>query len=124
LASFWQGNTITPLSGGVKKLVRLRRHDEIVAVQPEGCLSPPLDNDPAPFDDKRRALPLFFGKVGNLIRKIQRFDQVSKLKDALQAWNAIRLARPPPDDVEQQLFDFYLRETRLTLAAGEALTCG
>jgi len=83
--------------------VALRRHDEVVAVQPFDLVRPPPDRHLAPLGQNGRVVPLRLGQFANLLREGERLRVVVEPVLALQLVEVAIALDLPVRNLRQQL---------------------
>jgi hypothetical protein len=95
------------------ELIGLRRHDEIVAMQPFDLVSPPLHGYTAPLRDDQRMMALFFRDRADLVRECERLDKLLGPEGAFQPLNPVDFLNLPIRHLRLKLLDLSIGNGRL-----------
>ena len=90
-----QGRSASERSSISKETIGLRRHDEVVPVQPVDLVGPPLDRNLAPLSDDQRMMILGLGFLADTIREVKGVRKIRELEGALETLDAIDLFDTP-----------------------------
>src|ERR671924_214984 len=77
------------------QLIRLRGHDEVVALQALDGVGPPGDSYLAPFGGDRRVMALLFSDPAHLVGKIEGGLEVLEVERPLQPLDVVTLDDAP-----------------------------
>jgi hypothetical protein len=94
------------------KTIGFGGHNEVVAVQAANLMRPPGNGDAAPLCENCRMMSFGLREPTDLVRELERFDEVLETKDALELENSIALRDFPVGNLRLKFGDFLLGHSR------------